>query len=90
MTRAEIVQAEADLNAKESEYEREKAKLEKLNHQIEKCRIISPVDGLVVYATTGQIRWRGDQEPLQEGKEVREGEELIHIPKTNSIVSIAW
>ncbi len=77
---ADIIQAEAELRAKQSEHERQKAKLEKIDDQIAKCRIKSPVSGMVVYATTGQRRrWRS-VEPLDEGQQVRERQELIHLP----------
>src|SRR5690606_26256815 len=43
-----------------------------------------PTSGLVVYATSGQGSWRGNDEPLQEGQMVRERQELIHLPKDSS------
>lgn len=84
---ADNVQAEAGLKAKESEFKRQQGKLEKINKQIVKCRITAPVGGMVVYATTGQFKWRGQTEPLQEGQEVREGQELIHLPTTSSMMA---
>ena len=77
---ADMVQAGADLKAKESEFERQKAKLEKMNDQIGKCKITSPVTGMVVYATTGQTSHRRNVEPLEEGQQVRERQELIYLP----------
>ncbi|MCK4625267.1 MAG: efflux RND transporter periplasmic adaptor subunit [Phycisphaerae bacterium] len=83
---ADIVQAEAELRAKQSEHERQKAKLEKIDDQIAKCRIKSPVSGMVVYATTGQRRrWRS-VEPLDEGQQVRERQELIHLPTDAAMI----
>lgn len=77
---ADMVQAEAELKAKDSEFDRQKTKLDKLNDQITKCRIVAPVGGMVVYATTGQgSRWR-NVEPLAEGQIVRERQELIYLP----------
>lgn len=79
--KADVVQAEADLRAKDSEYERQKDKLAKIEEQIEKTKIYAPSDGLVIYATSAQPRfWRSNQEPLDEGREVREREELIYLP----------
>lgn len=86
-TASDNVQAEADLKAKESEFKRQQAKLDKIKTQIEKCRIISPVDGMVIYATTGKMGWRGNADPLEEGKEVRERQELIYLPTTNSMMA---
>jgi len=84
---ADLVQAEARLRARESELAREKQKLLKVEQQIERARIFAPEDGLVVYATTGRANWRGNQEPLAEGKEVREREELILLPASDAFVA---
>ena len=84
---ADTVQAESDLRAKESEYQRQKAQLDKIEDQIRKCRIIAPRDGMVVYATTGRGGWRGNDEPLEEGQEVRERQELIYLPTAASMMA---
>ncbi|MCD4698947.1 MAG: biotin/lipoyl-binding protein, partial [Phycisphaerae bacterium] len=84
---ADLVQTEAELKAKESENERQKAKLDKYSAQIGKCRITAPVAGMVVYATTGQLRWRRNVEPLEEGQQVRERQELIYLPTTSAMVA---
>ena len=85
--KADNKQAEADLKAKEAEYNRQQAILKKINEQIVKCKITAPVGGMVVYATTGQGNWRGNVEPLEEGQEVRERQELIHLPTTSSMMA---
>ncbi|KPK84649.1 MAG: hypothetical protein AMJ81_05070 [Phycisphaerae bacterium SM23_33] len=66
---ADMVQAEAELKAKQSEYDRQKAKAEKVDDQ-----------GMVVYSTTGQANRRRNVEPLQEGQQVRERQDLIYLP----------
>ena len=81
---ADVVQAEADFKAKDSEFNRQKSKLAKTAEQIEKTQIFAPADGLVVYATSGQGSWRGNSEPLDEGQVVRERQELIHLPTGSS------
>jgi len=86
-TKADNTQADADLKAKEAEYKRQQEILKKINGQIAKCRITAPVGGMVVYATTGQGSWRGNVEPLDEGQEVRERQELIHLPTTSSMMA---
>ncbi len=83
---ADMVQAEADLKAKQSEYERQKAGLEKIDDQIAKCRITSPGNGMVVYATTGQSRGWRNVEPLAEGQQVRERQNLIYIPTDEAMM----
>jgi HlyD family secretion protein len=85
---ADTVQAEAELTAKEQEFQRQKAKLEKLETQLKKAKILAPIDGMVVYATTGRGGGRGDNEqPLAEGSEVRERQELIYLPTAQSMLA---
>jgi HlyD family secretion protein len=79
---ANIVQATAELQAKLSEFEQQKSKLEKMITQIDKAKIYAPMDGLVVYATSVRMSFRGNNEPLEEGQNVRERQELIHLPTT--------
>src|SRR5690606_3395808 len=64
---ADIVQAEAELRAKKAEFDRQSAKLAKIEDQIAKCKIYAPTAGMVVYATTGRGSWRGNEQPLEEG-----------------------
>jgi len=83
---ADVVQAKADLWAKESEFERQKDKLKKIDEQIVKTKIYAPADGLAIYATSAKSRgWRGSQEPLDEGQEVYERQELIYLPTASSV-----
>lgn len=84
---ANIVQAEAELRAKQSEFDRQKSKLAKIEDQIAKCKITAPASGMVVYATSGKGNWRGNTEPLAEGQEVRERQELIYLPTANAMMA---
>jgi len=85
---ADTVQAEADLRAKEQEFERQKAKLEKIETQLRKTKIVAPVDGMVVYATTGRGGGRRDSDqPLAEGQEIQERGELIYLPTAESMLA---
>ena len=81
--KADIVQAEADLKARNAEYKRQKDKLSKIQDQIKKTKIYAPAAGLVIYATSAKGGgWRHSVEPLDEGQEVRERQELIYLPTT--------
>ena len=85
--KADVVQAEANLKAKKSELERQRYKLAKNEKEIEKTKIYAPADGLVIYATSAQ---RGGhrgrpREPLAEGAEVRERQDLIHLPTASGV-----
>ncbi|MEM8872658.1 MAG: HlyD family efflux transporter periplasmic adaptor subunit [Planctomycetota bacterium] len=86
--RADVVQAEADVRAKSAELERQKSRLVKIKDQISKGKIYAPRGGLVVYATTGRGGgWRGNQEPLAEGQQIRERQELIYLPTATDRVA---
>ncbi len=83
---ADVVQAEADFRAKKSEHERQVDRLDRIVEQIAKCRIVAPADGMAVYVTTGQGR-RGSDEPLREGQEVRERQDLIYLPTAAAMMA---
>jgi len=85
--RANVVQADADLNAKKQEFDRQTVKLDKLKNQLGKAQLIAPIDGMVVYATSGRGGGRDDRRPLAEGVEVFERQELIYLPKSASTVA---
>lgn len=85
---ADVVQAEAELKAKEAEYNRQKDKLAKLEDQLKKTKLYAPADGLVIYATSARRGgFRGSQEPLDEGQEVLERQELIYLPIGSSSIA---
>ena len=84
--RADVVQAEADLKAKQSEYGRQNDKLQKNLEQIEKTKIYAPEDGLAIYATSARRgSWRSRTEPLDVGQAVRERQELIYLPTASAV-----
>ncbi len=87
---ADTLQAEATLNARQAELEQQQSKLEKMSDQIMKAKIVAPADGLVVYATSAQrggFRFSGSTEPLGEGQQVRERQELIYLPTGSDFVA---
>ena len=81
-----ILQEESSLRARESEYNRQKQKLDKINEQIAKARIVAPMDGQVIYATSAARRW-DNQEPLKEGVEVWERRDLIILPTADTFIA---
>ncbi len=83
---SDLVQAEARLRARQAELKRQQDRLKKIEDQIAKTKIYAPADGMVVYATSSEFSWRGDTEPLDEGQEVRERQELIHLPTADSMM----
>ncbi len=85
---SDLAQAQARLRAREAELNRQKSKLEKIEDQIFKTKMYAPADGMVVYATSSEFSWRGDTQPLDEGQEVRERQELIHLPTADSMMVV--
>ncbi len=85
--RANVVQAEATLRARELELNRQNSRLAKIKDQIEKATITAPADGLVIYATSNRGPFRGNTEPLQEGQEVYERQDLIALPTADTFVA---
>lgn len=83
--KADIIQAEAARNAKKAEFERQTTTLAKMKRMLDKTKIYAPLDGMVVYATTGDSRW--NREPLIEGSTVRERQDLINLPTTSSVMA---
>lgn len=85
---ANVLQAETKLIATEQEWKRQKDKLAKVLTQIEKATVLSPAEGMVVYATSSRGGFgRQDRQPLADGVEVWERQELIYIPKSSSSVA---
>ena len=82
---ADIAQADADLKAKDSEFVRSESQLTKTVQMIKGCKMIAPVDGLVVYASTGQPGRQ--QDPLAEGSTVRERQDLIYLPTASDMTA---
>ena len=81
--KADVVQAQANLAARQAEYERQKDKLNKIVEQIGKTKIYAPSEGLAIHATSAQGGHpRRRVEPLQEGQAVVERQELIYLPTT--------
>lgn len=87
IAKANNIQAQADLRAKQSEYERQKTRQDKLEEQIAFCRMTAPTGGMVVYATSTQTTWRGNVDPLAEGQMVRERQELIFLPTSTNFMA---
>jgi len=80
---ANVIQAQAELKAREAEFGRQKDKLAKVEDQISKTKIYAPADGLAIYATSAKSG-HDAREPLDIGSEVQEREELIYLPTGNS------
>ena len=85
--RATIVQAEALLAAREQEYHHQQEMLAKHEEEIRGSKVYAPVDGMVIYATSVRGGFRDDRQPLADGVDVWERQELIYLQKSTSTVA---
>lgn len=85
---ARLADYAANVRTAQAKFDLEKSDLAKVLSQIEKARIVAPVAGMVVYAVDGRSRWGGG-EPMQEGAQVRERQDIITIPKSDGFVAQA-
>ncbi len=85
-SRSELAQAEANLKSKQATYNLEKERLEKTREMIEKSTIRATKPGVVVYASTSDP-WRRDNNPIQEGANVRQNETLINLPNLSTLAA---
>jgi len=85
---SQLIDKETDLNAAVSKLTLERERYEKIVSQIDKAVITAPVAGMVVYGREEGGRWRGS-EPMAEGTEVRERQEIISMPRAGGMVAEA-
>lgn len=85
---ARLVDFEATQRTSEAKFELEKEKLIKIDRQIETAVMRAPVSGMVVYARSERSRYGGG-DPMEEGLEVRERQEIITIPQSGGMIAEA-
>ncbi len=76
---SDIIRAESQVQARQSEFDRQNKTMKKLEEEIEKCTITAPTAGMAIYATSVRRNWRRPN-PMAVGDEVHEREELIYLP----------
>jgi HlyD family secretion protein len=85
--KATLRQVQSELRARSREYDRATNRLAELNVQIQKSKIASPTNGIVLYASTVQIsRRQWWVKPLAVGGTVVERQDLIYIPLESGMV----
>ncbi len=76
---SDIATSEARYKAQEDSHRLDMEQLELIEEQIEKCTIVAPEPGQVVYAN--QASSRGGQDVIiAEGEQVREGQVIVRLP----------
>ena len=82
--KARLVDFEATENTSKARLEREEDELTKIEDQISKGKIYAPDAGIVVYARQ-RSRW-GSGDPIAEGTELHERQEIITIPREGGMI----
>jgi HlyD family secretion protein len=78
--KVEVERKRSDELARQSAWELEKSREEKLNKQIESCRITAPGAGVIVYANNPNRPVRGQPRPqIEEGATVRPRQKILSI-----------
>ncbi len=73
--------AEAQMRSEGASFDLEESRLKRLEAQMEKCVIIAPASGMVVYANEQGGRFGGSQAPqIEEGAMVRERQTILRLP----------
>ncbi len=74
--------AEAKMAAEKAAFALEEDRLKRLETQLEKCTVVAPDDGMVVYANEQQDRRSGSsqQSMVEEGAMMRERQSIIKLP----------
>lgn len=72
--------AQAKLRAEKEAVDLEKTKLDRLEKQTERCVLVAPQEGMVVYASQRSSRMSTPQVIIEEGAIVRESQTVIQLP----------
>lgn len=83
---ATIAQATAELVSSEAEHVLAKDRFENIEKQIKNATLVAPTKGLVVYASDGGMRGRGNN-MVEEGAQVRERQTLIILPDISRMIA---
>jgi len=83
---ADIAKQKAFLKAAERKWELSKDKLAELTEQKNKCRIVAPKDGQVVYANDYERR---ENVVIQEGEEIRQRQVVLRLPDPSKMRILA-
>ncbi len=86
---AEEIKKLRNVEGKEKELALIQDQLAKLRTQKEKCRIVAPTQGFVVYYQGGGGRWgMSNDQQIKEGAEVFERQVLLQLPDTSSMMVV--
>lgn len=75
------------LETTKTRLEQMKESLDRTKEQLEACVVTAPIDGLVVYGTTGGGRWWRSEDSLQIGRDLYPNQLLATIPDTTTMIA---
>jgi HlyD family secretion protein len=85
---AKLVDYDADMKTREAQLALEREKLDRHQRQIDKGKLVAPRAGMVVYAQEEGGRY-GNAQPIKEGTQIRERQEIITIPSAAGMIAQA-
>lgn len=84
--KADVVLLKAALYEAQHRLQMQKGIVDELETNIANTMILAPASGMVVYASSQRgHRFGGSSEPLDEGQQVYERQELIHLPTSDKV-----
>jgi HlyD family secretion protein len=85
---ARIADFESDLETSRAKFQLEQEEYDKIVQQMGIATLRAPVSGTVVFTMAEQSRWGGGS-PIQEGAQLREGQEIMTIPSSGDFLAEA-
>jgi HlyD family secretion protein len=82
---AEAAKTGSDMSSRKRTLSLAEERLGRARSQLEKSVITAPASGIVVYAREDRGRW-ASSEPVSEGKQVHEREQILQIPDTRRMI----
>src|SRR5439155_18632033 len=83
-----LAQKMASLQQCEQSLQLRKQQYDHLAEQFAACTIKAPLDGMVVYSSSGSSSWGRRDTPIQPGAQVRWQELIIRLPDTSSMKAV--
>jgi len=83
-----LTQKENNVEHKREVLRESEEQLAKRKTQLENCSVKAPIDGLVIYGTTGGMRWWRSEDVLQIGQDVYPNQLFFTLPDTSKLIAL--
>lgn len=87
--KAAVTTAETRLKSRENSYQLDLSRLERIKDNIEKCTVVAPSAGQVVYANDTNSRSASGDVLIAEGRQVRERQVMFRLPDPSNMQVVA-